>query len=372
MDIPTIPGDQGLTVSEFLTKLERRLGNLPSDLHVSRMFSSLVAVSEGNVIGMSEPYMEYCPLAASLYGRRSLPESGDVVEGVCKAVGQKTRDFGYYTGCREVCTHRLAIPFGASEMMMRAARAGVIDAAVVVCEGAGTVIAPSAELIQGIGARMNGLFYTSPITETVTRITKAGGTVVFPETAAIDQLGGLEVARRSGFRELAVTVNGFQGEPLGRLRETASSLDAAVVILGVCTTGIDEERAEELADCADLVWACASDEVRRLCGAKARIQVTTKIPVFVMTDAGVRLLAAYAVEPESILNLDPDRQYLVSQTIEGTPVTLGKVATRIAPCGRLPVGSPDSPRLKVGDTVRRPTERNAAGAVESDDAAESR
>jgi putative methanogenesis marker protein 8 len=346
MEIPVVSGPHPLRPREFLSRLEDQLGELPADLHVSRMFSSLVAISKGKVIGISEPYMEYCPLAASLYGRRSLPESGHVLAGICRAVGDKVRDFGYYTGNREICTHRLAIPFGASEMMMRAVGAGLLEAAVVACEGAGTVIAPSPELIQGIGARMNGLFLTSPVPETIARIADAGGTVVFPETARIDQVAGLEAALRGGYRELVVTVNGFQGETLSELRAAAGKCGAHALILGVCTTGIDRQRAQELSQEADLVWACASDEVRCLCGQRAKIQVTTKIPVFVMSGAGVRFLAAYATRPSAILDLDLGKQYLVSQTVRGTPVTLGKVSTRIAPVDRLPVGSPDCPRLK--------------------------
>jgi putative methanogenesis marker protein 8 len=345
VEVPIIPGSRTLTPREFLSRLEEHLGELPRDLHVSRMFSSLVAISEGEVVGLSEPYMDYCPLAASLYGRRSLPESGEVVKGICGAVGHKCHEFGYYTSNREVCTHRLAIPFGASEMMMRAAEAGMIEAAVVACEGAGTVIAPKPDLIQGIGARMNGLFYTSPIPGTIERIKEAGGSVVFPETASIDQIGGLREALHQGYKELAVTVNGFQGERLCDVRAVAGRSDAHVVILGVCTTGIDEDRASELAEFADLVWSCASEEVRRLCGARARIQVTTKIPVFVMSDGGVRFLSCYATSPEVIVNLDPQVQYLVSQAVEGQAVTLGKVPTHIGPVPHLPVVSPDSPRL---------------------------
>ncbi len=352
MRIPVISGLHPITTCDFLAELEKRLGALPSDLHVSRMFTSLVAISEGKVIGMTEPYMEYCPLAVSLYGRMSRPGPDGVVEGVCRSVQKKVKQFGYYTSCREVRTHRLAIPFGASEMMMRAMLKGLVDAAVVVCEGAGTVIAPSAELIQGIGARMNGLFHTSAISETITKIEQSGGIVPFPDTAAIDQIGGLDLAMSMGYRNVAVTVNAFQGEELLKVREVEDNHNGRAFILGVCTTGIDDTRAQEFADHADLVWACASDEVRHLCGAKARIQVTTKIPVFVMTEVGVEFLSMYATRPEAIANLDPNLQYLVSNTIDGSPVTLGKVPTRIAAVESLPVTSPDSPRLEEGCLTR--------------------
>jgi len=345
MPIPVITGTHPMKPRIFLMKLEQELGGLPGDLHVSRMFSCLVAISRGTVIGMSEPYMEYCPLAASLYGKKALPGQEGVTEGVCRSVHEKIEQFGYYTSCRDVCTDRLAIPFGASEMMMRRDKKGVLDAAVVACEGAGTVIAASPELAQGIGARMNGLFYTSPIPDTIARIDNSGGRVPFPDSAAIDQIGGLEHALSIGYRSVAVTVNAFQEERLLDIREVEDRHDGRVFIIGVCTTGITRERAQEFADNADLVWSCASDEVRRICGENARIQVTTKIPVFVMTDHGVEFLAAYATRPRVLTETDPKKQYLISQTVEGMSVTLGKLPTRIAPVDRLPAISPDSPRL---------------------------
>jgi hypothetical protein len=37
------------------------------DLHITRMCSSLVAISNGKVIKLTEPKLKYCPLAASFY-----------------------------------------------------------------------------------------------------------------------------------------------------------------------------------------------------------------------------------------------------------------------------------------------------------------
>ena len=343
--IPVVPGDRRLRPAAFVAEIEKIHGNLPDDFHVSRMFSSLVAISNGDVIAVSEPYMAYCPLAASLYGRDALPDRSEVVAGIRYAVSEKVRGFGYYTGSRELCTNRIAIPFGASEMMMRAMQKGEIDAAVVACEGTGTVIAADPDLVQGIGARMNGLFHTSPIPETISRIEKSSGHVVFPDTAWINQRAGLERALEMGFEKIVVTVNAFQEESLSEIRKVANRAGKSAVIMGICTTGIDEERARELAEEADLVWSCASDEVREICGAKARIQVTTKIPVFVMTDRGISFFAAYATRPDTLLDLDPGAQYLISRTVTGIPVTLGKVPIFISKAERLPVGSSDDPRL---------------------------
>jgi len=53
---------------------------------------------------------------------------------------------------------------------MYAMRKNVIDSAVLVCDGAGTVIVNRPEIVQGIGARMNGLFYTTPIKNMIVRL----------------------------------------------------------------------------------------------------------------------------------------------------------------------------------------------------------
>lgn len=41
---------------------EGREGNL-EDIHITRMYSSFVTVSEGRVIRITDPFLEYCPLA---------------------------------------------------------------------------------------------------------------------------------------------------------------------------------------------------------------------------------------------------------------------------------------------------------------------
>jgi hypothetical protein len=69
---------------------------------------------------------------------------------------------------------RIEVPYGASEMLMYALRKGVIEAAVVACDGAGTVVVDRPEVVQGIGAGMNGLFFTTPIREVVERLASEG------------------------------------------------------------------------------------------------------------------------------------------------------------------------------------------------------
>lgn len=281
--------------------------NKPSikDLHVLRFFSSFVKVSDGCVVEVGNPpFLRHCPLASLLYPRlRRAPwmDKAKIKEEIKRAVEKKIEEFGFFTEKRKLSDEIFAVPFGASEMLMSAIKRRVIDAAVLVCDGAGTVIADRPEVVQGIGARMNGLFRTSPIPKVMERLKELGCRVVFPN-AAIDQIEGVRKAAELGYRKIAVTINGYAvekrsfsvtwlgnpsfvhprqicGEPLGELGRIEKQKNISVTSLVVCTTGVDEKRAEEVFRNADLVWSCSSKKIRAICDQKAIVQVSKTAPV---------------------------------------------------------------------------------------------
>ena len=98
-------------------KLEKLFGEMRiekddlGDLHIIRFFSSFVAISKEKVIRMTERFLEYCPLADSLY---------DNMKEIRKIVEEKIAKFGHFTAERKLYTEDIAIPYGASEMMMYA------------------------------------------------------------------------------------------------------------------------------------------------------------------------------------------------------------------------------------------------------------
>jgi putative methanogenesis marker protein 8 len=292
---------------EFLEGIERELGGLPKDLHVTRMCCALVAVSQGKVIKVEEPRLKYCPLRVNdkLYGFKRFDR-----EEVCRAILLKISKFGYFTPNRELCREGIEVPYGASEMMKYALEKKAIDAAVTVCEGAGTIVTSNPKLVQGVGARMTGVFYTTPIPEVIRRVEEAGGHVVFRETARIDQIEGVKKAVELGYRRIAVTVSGYLGEELSELRRLEGK-EVSITALIVCTTGMDEERAEEVARYADLVWSCASLYAREVVGREARIQVATKIPVYILSEKGVDFLSSYSSEDLGRF-VERGKKYLIS------------------------------------------------------------
>jgi hypothetical protein len=123
-----------------------RLGIDPgehSDLHLVRMFSCFVAVSNRRVTVLSDPVMSYCPLARRLYRHLGIPPHppvGPAKDLVRRSVEEKIESLGFFTPCRKLQQRSIAIPYGASEILMHALRKRTIDAAMVACEGAGSVI----------------------------------------------------------------------------------------------------------------------------------------------------------------------------------------------------------------------------------------
>jgi putative methanogenesis marker protein 8 len=335
-------GGGGVTRDEIFAALGIRPEEY-RDLHVLRNFSSFVAVSDGRVIAMTDPWMRHCPLFEMFQGRTDGVSVEELRDRIRAAVEDKIARFGMFAARRQLIRDDVAVPYGASEMMMVALRRGGLDAAVTVCDGAGTVVAANPDLVQGIGARMNGLFYTTPLPEVIEGIGRHGGTVAFPESAAVDQLAGLRLAVSQGHRRIAVTVNGFLDEPLDRYAAVAQELGVMAVLIVVCTTGVTEERAAEIAACADLVWSCGSGPVRERAGARAILQIAQTIPVFVMTRAGLEFASCYATPPEALHDLDPDRQYIIASRIPGAPVHMVPGDAFLSEA-RLPVRSANEPR----------------------------
>src|SRR4030042_3396545 len=191
-------------VKKFLKKIEEEYGSLPDDLHITTKACALVAISGAKVIMMEEPGIHYCPLFKSLFSYEN-PDKNNIE----KKFSRQVDDWGMFTCNRHICDDKIIVPFGASEMIMYAMKRKNIEAAVVVCEGAGTVVTMiEPGVVQGIGAYMNGLFYTTPIPDIITGIQSHNSIVLSPTDAKIDQAEGVRLAAKSGYRHIAVTVRG--------------------------------------------------------------------------------------------------------------------------------------------------------------------
>ncbi len=310
------------------------------DIHVLKYFSSFVSVSYGRVINITEPALTFCPLAKHLYKDFNNIRGNDketVKSAIKSAIESKIKDYGFFTDNRKFSCGDVSIPYGASEMLMFALRKSAIDAAVVVCEGAGTVIADTPEIVQGIGARMNSLLLTSPIKGIIGKLKTAGCRIV-SENALIDQPQGVKEAVKAGYKTIAVTIIGDSAESLKRLRLLEKENGVKIILLAVCTTGVDRDKIALIGNYADLVWSCASFDVRQAIGSLAIIQLSKQIPVFVLSKNGIDFVSAYADESEIINSLDIKKQYLFSNEYSKQYVHLGRFKVFISE-SKLPVNA---------------------------------
>lgn len=244
-----------------------------------------VKVEDGKVVETGEPLIKWCPLFDKVRGIKVVTS-----EAAAANMEFRMREHGMFTPKRKL-EMDVFVGFGASEVMMTATRRGLIEAAVTVCDGAGTVITNNPSLIQGMGGWISGLVETDPIPEVLAGIEVRNGTVLDPKTAKIDQVAGARLAAER-YSKFAVTV--ADADVAEELRELEKERNVRILIVGVHLTGIGEEEAERFIAAADIVTSCASkfirDKVRPL------VQVGTAVPLFGLTRWGKEVLVERAKE----------------------------------------------------------------------------
>ncbi len=252
--------------------------------HLLEMAKALVKIKDGEVTILTDPLIQHCPLRSRLYGCQE--ESRETVERVLRT---HIEELGMYSSNRMLSLDLKPVSFGASEIIMDAMTEGLVDAAVVVCEGAGTVIVSRPDVLQAIGAHMTGLISTQPIAEIQDGLEKSE-CLLLDRSCTIDQIRGLKKALDHGFKRVAVTIAGDRAFEARSLRKLGLEKGVRPFILSVHTTGISKAEAGVLADECDIVWACASKSVREIVGRRSKLQIGISIPVFALTDQGKRLV----------------------------------------------------------------------------------
>jgi putative methanogenesis marker protein 8 len=159
-----------------------------------------------------------------------------------------------------------------------------LDAVVLACDGAGTVIVTKPALVQGIGGRMSGLVKTVPYKEVIKRIEENGGIVIDKAHAALDQTAGVAKAYAMGYKKIAVTV----AIPAEAKKIRARYPD--VMIFAVHVTGLNHSEAEMLVSASDLVTSCASKNIREIAGKKALLQAGVAVPIFAVSEKAKDLI----------------------------------------------------------------------------------
>ncbi|MDD4136679.1 MAG: DUF2099 family protein [Methanoregula sp.] len=239
-----------------------------------------IVIRNGNVVDVGEPLIKDCPLAK----RFAFPIPDITADSVKANIEHRIKAFGMCTPDREVLDNREFVGFGASELLSFGLKAGLIDAAVLACDGAGTVVVTQPAMAQGIGGRMSGLASTCPYPQVMDRIEKDGGYILDREHATMDPVAGVALAASKGFGKIAVTVAGPGAA------ETIRRIHPSALIFGVHVTGLTKEEAEHLVSASDLVTSCASKTIRDAAGQKALVQAGISIPIFAMTKKGKELI----------------------------------------------------------------------------------
>jgi putative methanogenesis marker protein 8 len=250
------------------------------DRHViEAMGMTKVVIEEGRVVEVGEPKIKYCPIFHKTRGVTEI--TSDLVK---ENVEFRIKDFGMCTANRKMKMDDF-LHFGISELLCMSISKGILDAAVLVCDGAGTAVVSDPELLQGIGGRISGIVETSPIQE----VQEALGleNVLDVDHARIDQIDGVRRAFELGYKRIGVTVASARDSRL--LRDLYGP---RIVILMVHTTGITLEEANTIFDTSDITTACASKSIWAVAEKKALLQVGDKVPIFAASPIGELILKA--------------------------------------------------------------------------------
>jgi putative methanogenesis marker protein 8 len=258
---------------------------------------SRIVIRNGRVVEVGEAQITDCPLAK----RFAYPIPAITKDSIKMNIEHRIKAFGMCTENREVLDTREFVGFGASELLSFGLKVGIIDAAVLACDGAGTVIVTKPAMAQGIGGRMSGLVKTSPHKSVMDRIEKGGGFVLDRDHARIDQLAGVALAIAEGFRNIAVTV------AIPDTAEIIRRIHPETLIFAVHVTGLSQDEAEKLVTASDLVTSCASKTIRETAGAGALLQAGISVPIFAMTQKGKLLILEKIRQSDEPVLVKPTR-----------------------------------------------------------------
>ena len=236
-----------------------------------------ITVQDGKVVDVGEPMIEYCPLFHKHRGIEKLTE-----EEIRNNIQFRIDDFGMCKSNRQLRLKDF-LSFGISEILSTLLNENLIDCAVMVCEGCGTVIVTESELAQGVGGRVSGLVETSPIPELIEEFSP--NHIFDSENASIDQVEGFKLAIENGYKNIAVTI-AFPEDGI-ILRELVKEYDDVnLYLFAVHTTGLTREESELIFDVSDVVTACANKHLRDIADEEGIFSVGTSIPIYAGSTKG--------------------------------------------------------------------------------------
>lgn len=251
------------------------------DYHVIEALGKTeVVIENGEVTSVGDPLVDYCPIFDKIDDAKHLTK--DFIKW---NIEKRIREFGMCTPERVVKMPDV-LSFGISEILKTNVELGLIDCVVGVCDGVGTLLMTNPEIIQGVGGRVSALVSTTPIPEVIEKIGVEN--VLYPETAELDPIKGLEMAIDKGFKNIAVTI--LPSEIIKDIRQYPTPEDVNVYIFVAHTTNADDNKVEIAFKNADVITACASDKVREYAAKEKVYYSGSKVPIFAISKKGKEFL----------------------------------------------------------------------------------
>ena len=262
------------------------------DRHIIETIGKIkVIVEDGKVVKVEGPpdRLEYCSVVHSI----SCVDKASSIEKIMPSlprlgVEMRIKQWGMCTNERMIESEDDGIDFGVSEITSCAIKSKLLDAAAVACDGAGTVVASDPKVVQGIGKAMSGLVETSPLQGVISRLKDRGCIILDEDNASMDQAQGLKMAFDNGWEKVGVTLADLDSAK--RCREVEKEAGKTAVLIGVHTTGMSADDAEEFLKTVDIVTSCASKYIREFASKYSLLQLGVAVPIFAISSIGRDIL----------------------------------------------------------------------------------
>lgn len=240
-----------------------------------------IVVRNGIVVEVGMPKINYCPLFDKYRGIKEIDP-----QAVKENIEFRIRDFGMCTPHR-ILKMKDFLSFGVSETLGTLLNEKIIDCAVIVSEGCGTVIVTDPEFVQGMAGRISAFLHTSPIIEIIESI--GPDFVLNPETAEINQIEGVLKAIEMGYENIAVSI--ISADDAIKLRKIEKEHENVnIYIFAAHTSEMSKEDAKILFNTADVITGCASKYIREV-GEKGKVFTAgASIPIYGVTKDGEKFL----------------------------------------------------------------------------------
>ena len=240
-----------------------------------------ILVRNGKVVEVGEPKIDYCPLFDKYRGIKEITH-----DSAKENIEFRIKDFGMCTPHR-ILKMKDFLSFGVSETLGTLLQDKIIDCAVIVSEGCGTVILTDPEFVQGMAGRISAFLSTSPIKEIIDEIGPEN--VLNPENAEINQIKGVLKAINMGYKNIAVSV--ISAQDAIRLREIENEhKDVKIYIFAAHTSEMTKKEAKSIFDTADVITGCASKYIREEGEKRGVFKAGASIPIYGVSEDGENFL----------------------------------------------------------------------------------